>query len=219
MDVRAACCGDRDRSCGSGSSPDSFPPFAVSKEFISSGNASRNESRPGNVPVCRLYLADWDGGVRGGETSAVSRCEAICALSDGRLGSRFIQHLLWVWAVVLGDHRTSFLNGFPDSSTEQSHTRSWPGAQIEDRNKRRAGDIERFLGRSINGSGKPNCKERRIPGIGGKDWHGGIGQKRGWKRRQTATGRSREEARRSRVEAEKKAGWKFSGDAGLGGMT
>lgn len=81
MDVRAACCGDRDRSCGSGSSPDSFPPFAVSKEFTSSGNASRNESRPGNVPVCRLYLADWDGGVRGGETSAVSRCEAICALS------------------------------------------------------------------------------------------------------------------------------------------
>lgn len=106
--------------------------------------------------------------------------------------------------MVLGDHRTSFLNGFPDSSTEQSHTRSWPGAQIEDRNKRRAGDIERFLGRSINGSGKPSCKERRIQGLEARTGTGESGKRedgRDDRPERDETAKKHEEAeRRSREE-------------------
>ena len=63
IDVRVACCGDRERSCGSRSS-DSLVLAGLS---MTSGKASRMEGRSGYPRLEGLYLAVWEGGVWGGE--------------------------------------------------------------------------------------------------------------------------------------------------------
>jgi hypothetical protein len=77
IDVRVACCGDRDRSCGSRSSPDSLVVAGLS---MASGKASRMDGRAGYPRLEGLYLAVWEGGVWGGEYA--SRCWDIIALTE-----------------------------------------------------------------------------------------------------------------------------------------
>jgi hypothetical protein len=73
MDVRAAWFGDRDRSWGSRSSPDSLALGALSRPAAVSGKASRMDGRV--YPRLGLNVAVWEGGVRGGEPAVyVSRC-------------------------------------------------------------------------------------------------------------------------------------------------